>query len=232
MKSNLLSLLFLSFFFTSCNGQTAKNYESIPPKAFAEKIKETPNAQIFDVRSPEEFEGQHIENATNINWNGDDFVAKANRYYKSKPVFVYCMSGGRSKKAAEKLHELGFKTIYELEGGIMKWNAAGIDAPTDKIIGICSQEYGELLKSEKKVLVSFYAEWCAPCKKMEPFIKKMQTDLAEKTTIIRLNADENKTIVKELKIDELPTFLLYENNKVIWKHVGFISEVDLTKQLQ
>ena len=60
----------------------------------------------------------------------------------------------------------------------------------------------------------------------------MQTDLAEKTTIIRLNADENKTIVKELKIDELPTFLLYENNKVIWKHVGFISEEDLTKQLQ
>ena len=74
MKSNLLSLLFLSFFFTSCNGQNAKNYNSIPPKTFAEKIKETANPQIFDVRSPEEFEGQHIENATNINWNGDDFV--------------------------------------------------------------------------------------------------------------------------------------------------------------
>ena len=232
MKSNLLSLLFLSFFFSSCNGQTAKNFESISPKAFAEKIKETANPQIFDVRSPEEFEGQHIANAININWNGEDFVGKISNYDKTKPVFVYCLSGGRSKKAAEKMQELGFKKIYELEGGIMKWNASGIEASTDKIIGMCAQEYGELLKTDKKVLVNFYAEWCAPCKKMEPFIKKMQTDLAEKTTIIRLNADENKTIVKELKIDELPTFLLYENNKVIWKHVGFISEEDLTKQLQ
>ena len=77
MKSNLLSLLVLSFFFSSCNGQTAKSFESISPKAFAEKIKETANPQIFDVRSPEEFEGQHIENATNINWNGNDFVVKA-----------------------------------------------------------------------------------------------------------------------------------------------------------
>ena len=67
---------------------------------------------------------------------GDDFVAKAEKYDKTKPVFVYCKSGGRSKKAAEKLNELGFTNIYELEGGIIKWNAAGFTKPTDKIIGM------------------------------------------------------------------------------------------------
>lgn len=232
MKSKIIVFVLISFFFISCNGQNPKSYESIPPTAFAEKIKETPNAQLFDVRSTEEFDGQHIANAININWNGEDFVGKISNYDKTKPVFVYCLSGGRSKKAAEKMQELGFKKIYELEGGIMKWNASGIEASTDKIIGMCDQEYGELLKTDKKVLVNFYAEWCAPCKKMEPYIKKMQLDLADKTTIIRRNADEDKTLVKELKIDELPTFLLYDKGKVIWKHVGFISEEDLTKQLQ
>ena len=51
-------------------------------------------------------------------------------------------------------------------------------------------------------------------------------------TIVRLNADENKTLINQLKIDELPTLLLYQNNQVIWKHSGYLSEEDLTKQLQ
>ena len=43
---------------------------------------------------------------------------------------------------------------------------------------------------------------------------------------------ENKTLIKEMKIDELPTLLLYENKEIKWKHTGYISEEDLKKQLQ
>jgi thioredoxin len=199
---------------------------------FAEKIKTTPQAAIIDVRSPEEFAGQHIDNAINIDWNGDNFDGKIGKYDKSKPIFVYCMSGGRSKKAAEKLSELGFTKIYELQGGIMKWNAAGLSVPSDKIIGMCSQEYNELLNTDKIVLIDFYAEWCAPCKKMTPFLIKMQKEMADKVTIVRLNADENKTLISQLKIEELPTLFIYKDNKILWKHSGFISEEDLTKKLQ
>jgi thioredoxin len=103
--------------------------------------------------------------------------------------------------------------------------------PDDKIIGMCSQEYAELLNTDKKVLIDFYAEWCAPCKIMTPYLLQMQKDLADKVVIIRLNADENKTLMKEMKIDELPTLLLYENKEIKWKHSGFISEEDLKKQL-
>lgn len=232
MKTNLFTLLFISFLAFGCQGQPSKNIESLPPAAFAEKIKTSTNPQLLDVRSPEEFAGQHLDQATNINWNGSDFAGKVSQYDKTKPVYVYCLSGGRSRKAAEKLEELGFKTIYELQGGILKWNAAGLSAPSDKIIGMCSQEYADLLKSDKKVLISFYADWCAPCKKMAPYIQKMQTDLADKVTIIRLNADENKTLVSEMKIDELPTLLLYEHQEIKWKHSGYLSEEDLKKQLQ
>ena len=232
MKYRLIFLLIISFAVLSCTGQTSKNVKNIEAKVFAEKIAATPNAQILDVRTPEEYVAGHIDNAANVNWNGTDFVAKAAALDKTKPVFVYCKSGGRSKQAAAKLEELGFTNIYELQGGMLKWDAAGLSKPSDKIIGMCSQEYGELLNTDKKVLISFYAEWCAPCKKMTPYILQMQKDLADKVTIVRLNADENKTLISEMKISELPTLLLYENKEVKWKHSGFISEEDLKKQLQ
>jgi thioredoxin len=88
------------------------------------------------------------------------------------------------------------------------------------------------LNTDKKVLIDFNAKWCAPCKKMAPYLDQMQKDLADKVVIIRLDADENKTLIKEMKIDELPTLLLYENKEIKWKHSGFISEEDLKKQLQ
>ena len=230
MKFRFLFTILAIFMLSSCNGQSSKSI-SIAPTEFAEKIKATQKPQILDVRTPEEYMDEHLDNAENINWNSDNFAEKTAGYNKSKPIFVYCLSGGRSRKAAVKLEELGFKNIYELDGGLMKWNAAGLSKPSDKIIGMCSQEYSELLNSDKTVLIDFYADWCEPCKKMSPYLKQMQIDLKDKLVIVRLNADENKTLISEMKIDELPTLLLYKNKEIKWRHSGFISEEDLKKQL-
>ncbi|OUL61295.1 thioredoxin domain-containing protein [Flavobacterium sp. AJR] len=231
MKFPQTFLIIITFVLASCNGQSSKNVSVIEPAAFAEKIKATENPQILDVRTPDEFASEHIDNAVNVNWNGDDFATKAVTYDKSKPVFVYCLSGGRSKKASQKLQELGFTTIYELDGGIMKWNAEGHSKPSTKATGMTSDEYAALLNTDKKVLIDFYAEWCGPCKQMTPYLTKMQKELADKVVIIRIDVDQNKTLVKDMKIDQLPTLLLYENKEVKWKNTGFISEADLKKQL-
>ena len=232
MKISSVFLLLLSFTILSCNGQSSKNITDIDTKTFSEKITTTPNAQIIDVRTPQEFASGHIDNAVNIDWLSDNFVANTQKLDKTKPVFLYCKTSNRSTQAAKKLEELGFATIYNMKGGLLQWDAEGLSKPTDRIIGVCSQEYAELLNTDKKVLIDFYAEWCAPCKKMTPYLLKMQKELADKVTIIRLNADENPTLVKEMKILELPTLLLYENKEIKWKHSGFISEEDLKKQLQ
>lgn len=228
MKFRFFYFLISAFILFSCSGQTTKNIEAT---AFAEKINRTKNPQILDVRTPEEFALEHLDNAININWLGTDFVSNTKKLDKSKPIFVYCKSGGRSEKATAKLEELGFTTIYELQGGILKWNSAGLSNSDNEIIGITSQEYVKLLNSNKKILIDFYAEWCAPCKKMTPYLLKMQKELADKVVIVRLNADENKTLIKEMKIDLLPTLILYENNVIKWKYSGYISEIDLKKQL-
>ncbi len=227
----MTAILFSCLLFLNCNSQTSKSIETIPPKVFAEKIKATPNAQILDVRTPGEYSSEHIDNAENVNWNGPDFETIASHYDKSKPVFVYCKVGGRSGQAAEKLSQLGFTKIYNLDGGILKWNAAGLAAPSDKIVGMCDQEYGDMVKSEPKVLVNFYADWCAPCVKMKPYMVKLQEEMKGKLHVVRLNADEHKTMVSQLKLDELPALILYENGQIKWQHKGFISEEDLRKQL-
>jgi thioredoxin len=230
MKTTLFSVVFAAFLLVSCNAQN-KNVEVIPPAAFAGKLKSMPNPQLLDVRMPSEFAGEHLDNASNVNWNGDDFAAKASKLDKSKPVFVYCKIGGRSNQAAQKLSEMGFTKIYDLQGGIVKWAADGFAPKSDRIIGMCPQEYGEMLNTDKIVLVDFYAEWCAPCKQMAPYLAKMQEELKDKVTIIRLNADEHKTMMTEMKIDELPALYVYKNKKIVWEHKGFISEDELKKQL-
>lgn len=230
MKLYKIMPFLLCLLFMSCNGQSKKEVNNIKPEEFAQKIKSTSQPQILDVRSPKEFSDQHLENAVNINWNGDDFDKKVAELDKSKPVFVYCLSGGRSSKAAGKLADLGFKEVYEMDGGIVKWNASGLAKKSNETIGMSLADYKKLLVSDKKVLINFYADWCAPCVKMKPFMIKLQKDL-KNVTIIRLDADANKTLLTELKIEELPTLLLYENKEVKWKHSGFINEEDLTKKL-
>jgi thioredoxin len=232
MKIKALPFLLLSLILISCNGQQSKNIENNTPEAFAKAISETPNAQILDVRTPEEFESGHIDNAVNGNWLGANFTNEVAQLDKTKPLFVYCKTGNRSTKAAMKLAELGFTNIHQLEGGILKWDAAGLSKPNNTLIGMSSQEYETLINTNQKVLVSFYAEWCAPCKKMTPYMLQLQKDMANKLVIVRLDADKNKTLITAMQIDELPTLILYENKEVKWKHTGFISEEDLKKQLQ
>jgi thioredoxin 1 len=120
-----LMFVVLAFSFNSCtNAQTSNN--NLTATEFADKIKTQPKAVILDVRTPEEFSAGHLANAKNYNWNGPDFEKQIAPLDKSKPVFVYCHSGGRSTAAANKLRADGFKKVYELSGGIMKWRAASL----------------------------------------------------------------------------------------------------------
>ena len=88
MKFHLIFLAIIGFVVLSCNGQNSKEIKTIDSKAFAEKMAATPNPQILDVRTPEEFTSDHIDNAKNINWLGNTFVSYVEKLDKSQPVFV------------------------------------------------------------------------------------------------------------------------------------------------
>ena len=89
----------------------------------------------------------------------------------------------------------------------------------------------DLIKSNDKIIVNFAAKWCAPCQKMKPYLLKMQDELKGKTTLVRLDADENKTILEDMKLDGLPVILIYENGKETFRNIGYMSEEDLRKHI-
>lgn len=91
-----------------------------------EKAIENDTVIVLDVRTPEEYAEGYIGNAININWqNIDEFKTKAAELDKSRPVYVYCLAGIRSEKAAGWLRKNGFNNVIGLEGGIEAWKKAG-----------------------------------------------------------------------------------------------------------
>jgi len=81
---------------------------------------------IIDVRTPEEYNGGHIENAVNVNYNSGNFSDEINRFYNDRTYIIYCRTGARSTGARDIMKELGFQKIYNMDGGIMDWIAKGL----------------------------------------------------------------------------------------------------------
>jgi thioredoxin len=216
------------------NGQNA-NF-GLNVNEFNEKLIQTSNAQLIDVRTPGEYAGGHLKNAINFDWNGNNFEAQIKKLDKQKPVFVYCLSGGRSASAASNLRNAGFKTVYEMNGGIMKWRAAALpetkDANVVESMGMTLADYNRITKSNKKVLIDFYAEWCAPCKKMKPYLDEIALEMKDEVKVIRIDADANKLLLQELKIDGLPVLIIYKDGLQSWRYDGYIEKNDVVAKIK
>lgn len=233
MYNNILSLFTAILLIGCSNGQNVSEKTNLTAIEFSDKIKELKNPQLIDVRTSGEFEGGHLENAINIDWNSNDFITQISSLDKSKPVMVYCLSGGRSSSAANEMRKKGFEQVYEMKGGIMQWRSKNLPETTKNSIhqSMNINQYEALLNSDKLVLVDFYAEWCAPCKKMEPYLKKISEDSSDKVIIMRIDADKNSQLCNDLKVTALPVLKLYKNNQLIWENLGFIEENEVRKQL-
>ncbi|CCG54050.1 Thioredoxin family protein [Flavobacterium indicum GPTSA100-9 = DSM 17447] len=227
-KLNYYIVLILFVLNTGCTN--SQNFKSVDVAEFKTTLEKTTDAQLLDVRTPGEFAGGHISNAKNMDWNGSDFDTQVANLDKEKPVFVYCLSGGRSKKAASHLKDLGFKNIIELNGGYLAWSKANANT-NEAWIGMTKEAYNQLLVSDKIVVIDFYAEWCAPCKKMAPYLDKMSKELADKVIIHRIDADKNKSLFNALGYEGLPVVLVYKNGKETFKKNQFVSEEELRKAL-
>lgn len=122
------ALLFLPF--QQSNAQDRGKIKTIKPTTFQKKLDKKENAQLIDVRTPEEFNESHLPDAINYNVADSTLHHKIHHLDKSKPVYVYCRSGVRSLKAANFLKEQGFK-VFNLKGGILDWQSRNLPLSTD-----------------------------------------------------------------------------------------------------
>jgi rhodanese-related sulfurtransferase len=131
MKATALYLFIFSFTLLSCCGQTNSKIKLVDVASFSKNIKTVKYAKILDVRTEKEFQENHIKNASNADIFASNFNKNITKLNKKKPVFVYCKSGSRSKKATEKLVTLGFENSYELDEGFIEWQNSGYDSTTE-----------------------------------------------------------------------------------------------------
>lgn len=226
MKKTLFAIWVLAI---GCNAPTEK---TLSADEFEKQLKKEKTVLLLDVRTGEEFSERHLENAVNIDFRSDSFEATIANLDKTQPIYLYCLSGGRSGEAANLLHEKGFETVYDLQGGILAWANAGkplVETQTPK--GISLDKYLELVNKDKMVLVDFNAVWCAPCKVLKPIIHKVIEENEQNVELLEIDVDENSVLSDKMHIDRIPLLILYKRGKEVWRNFGVIEEKELRKTI-
>ena len=228
MKSLKRILFIFSLIFVGACNAPLKEGVSLEATKFAEKINNEKNAVLLDVRTSGEFTRGALQNAINIDINSSNFEAEVSKLDKNKVYLVYCLSGARSASAVNYMLKNGFKEAYNLQGGLLAWQRNNLPmssvSPKPSANELSIADYQKLTTSNEKVLIDFYAPWCAPCRKMEPMLEELGKENAKNLKVIRINIDENQELAKELGIEEIPILKIFNKGKETWMHKGLVEK--------
>ncbi|VXB79410.1 Thioredoxin [Flavobacterium sp. 9R] len=89
--------------------------------------------------------------------------------------------------------------------------------------------FQQLIQKDQPVLVDFFATWCGPCQMLAPVLKQVKESLGERITIIKIDVDKNQAIAAQYQVRGVPTILLFQNGKQLWRQSGVVSKDELIK---
>jgi len=92
-----------------------------------------------------------------------------------------------------------------------------------------STSFENIIKSLKPVLIDFSADWCGPCKMLAPILKQVKDSLGERITIIKIDVDKNQELASKYQIRGVPTMILYQNGKQLWRQSGVLTKEEIIK---
>lgn len=213
-------------------GRSVFAQDGLPAADFEKRIN-VQKPQLLDVRTAGEYQSGHLKNSLQADWlNKDQFADRIKYLDKNKPLLVYCASGVRSAAAAKWLLDNGFKDVQNLKGGLTSWKMEGkaVEAPVAKA-QMSLDQYKQLASSNDIVLVDFGAEWCPPCKKMEPILAQLENELPNKYKLIKVDGGMDIDVMKAQKVEAIPVFIIYKKGKEVWRKQGVVDLDELKKQL-
>jgi thioredoxin 1 len=85
--------------------------------------------------------------------------------------------------------------------------------------------------SQKLTLVDFYADWCGPCQTVSPIVQQVARELSHKINLVKVNVDKSRPVAEKFNIKSIPTLLLMDGNKIIWKKTGYVTKKELKAKL-
>lgn len=78
----------------------------------------------------------------------------------------------------------------------------------------------EVLKSDKPVLVDFFATWCGPCKMMAPFVEKLAEEFDQKLKVGKVDVDQDPVLAQSFNVETIPTIMIFKNGEIVASHIG------------
>ena len=94
-----------------------------------------------------------------------------------------------------------------------------------------NNSFANIIQSEKPVLIDFSAEWCGPCKTLAPILKQVKDSLGERITILKIDVDKNQELASKYQVRGVPTMILYQNGKQLWRQSGVLTKEQIIKTI-
>lgn len=91
--------------------------------------------------------------------------------------------------------------------------------------------FNTIIESKKPVLVDFFATWCGPCQMLGPILKQVKDSLGDRISIIKIDVDKNQQIASQYQVRGVPTMILFQNGKQLWRQSGVLTKEDIIKTI-
>ncbi len=90
-------------------------------------------------------------------------------------------------------------------------------------------KFQELITGEKPVIIDFFATWCGPCQALAPILIDVKSELGDAIRIVKVDVDKNQNVASQFQVKGVPTLLLFQNGKMLWRQSGVVSKNELVQ---